>query len=86
MSHGRVRRGRRRSRGYCGLPDPVTGGAATALTAFRRRQVLARHGGVLAGPGNRAAEPSGRAAGRVAPSQGGTALSGHPPTPKAQQP
>ena len=36
--------------GYCGLPDPVTGEPHTALTAFRRRQVLARQGGGAAGP------------------------------------
>ncbi len=30
---------------YCGLPDPVTREPHTALTAFRRRQVLARQGG-----------------------------------------
>ena len=36
--------------GYCGLPDPVTGEPHTALTAFRRRQVLARQGGGVAGP------------------------------------
>ena len=28
--------------GYCGLPDPVTGQPHTALTAFRRRQLLDR--------------------------------------------
>ena len=36
--------------GYCGLPDPVTGEPHTALTAFRRRQVLAGQGGGMAGP------------------------------------
>ena len=36
--------------GYCGLPDPVTGQPHTALTAFRRRQVLARHDRGAAGP------------------------------------
>ena len=36
--------------GYCGLPDPVTGEPHTALTAFRRRQVLAGQGGQVAGP------------------------------------
>ncbi len=36
--------------GYCGLPDPVTGEPHTALTAFRRRQVLAGQGGQAAGP------------------------------------
>ena len=36
--------------GYCGLPDPVTGEPHTALTAFRRRQVLARHDRGAAGP------------------------------------
>ena len=36
--------------GYCGLPDPVTGDPHTALTAFRRRQILARQGGGVAGP------------------------------------
>jgi hypothetical protein len=35
---------------YCGLPDPVTGEPHTALTAFRRRQLLARQGGGAAGP------------------------------------
>jgi hypothetical protein len=35
---------------YCGLPDPVTGEPHTALTAFRRRQVLARPPGQPAGP------------------------------------
>ena len=34
---------------YCGRPDPVTGEPHTALTAFRRRQVLARQGGGVAG-------------------------------------
>ena len=34
--------------GYCGLPDPVSGEPHTALTAFRRRQELARQGGGLA--------------------------------------
>ncbi len=34
---------------YCGLPDPVTGEPHTALTAFRRRQMLAPHGGGVAG-------------------------------------
>ena len=38
--------------GYCGLPDPVTGDPHTALTAFRRRQMLARQGGGVAGPQN----------------------------------
>jgi hypothetical protein len=38
--------------GYCGLPDPVTGEPHTALTAFRRRQVLARQGGGATGPGD----------------------------------
>jgi hypothetical protein len=38
--------------GYCGLPDPVTGEPHTALTAFRRRQLLARDGGGAAGPGD----------------------------------
>ena len=36
--------------GYCELPDPVTGEPHTALTAFRRRQVLAGQGGGMAGP------------------------------------
>ena len=36
--------------GYCGLPDPVTGEPHTALTAFRRRQMLARQGVEVAGP------------------------------------
>ena len=36
--------------GYCGLPDPVTGQPHTALTAFRRRQLLARHDRGAAGP------------------------------------
>ena len=36
--------------GYCGLPDPVTGQPHTALTAFRRRQLLARHDRDAAGP------------------------------------
>jgi len=36
--------------GYCGLPDPVTGEPHTALTAFRQRQMLVRHGGGAAGP------------------------------------
>ena len=35
--------------GYCELPDPVTGEPHTALTAFRRRQMLARQGGGVAG-------------------------------------
>ena len=35
---------------YCGLSDPVTGEPHTALTAFRQRQLLARHGGEAAGP------------------------------------
>src|SRR5512133_353755 len=30
--------------GYCGRPDPVTGEPHTALTAFRRRQMLAEQG------------------------------------------
>ena len=30
---------------YCGLPDPVTGRPHSALTAFRRRQEVARQGG-----------------------------------------
>jgi hypothetical protein len=38
--------------GYCGRPDPVTGEPHTALTAFRRRQVLARQGGGTAAPGD----------------------------------
>ena len=36
--------------GYCGLPDPVTGQPHTALTAFRRRQLLARHDRGASGP------------------------------------
>jgi hypothetical protein len=36
--------------GYCGLPDPATGEPHMALTAFRRRQVLAGQGGGMAGP------------------------------------
>src|SRR5580658_1109032 len=35
---------------YCGEPDPVTGKPHTALTAFRRRQELARHPGGTAEP------------------------------------
>src|ERR1017187_9636807 len=30
---------------YCGLPDPVSGKPHTALSAFRRREELARQGG-----------------------------------------
>lgn len=37
---------------YCGLADPASGGAHTALTSFRRRQELAAHG-VVAKPENR---------------------------------
>ena len=37
---------------YCGLPDPVSGEAHTALTSFRRRQELAAQGAV-AKPENR---------------------------------
>jgi hypothetical protein len=36
--------------GYCGRPDPVTGEPHTALTAFPRRQMLARQGGEVAAP------------------------------------
>ena len=50
MSRGRGRRGPAAEPGYCGLPDPVTGEPHTALTAFRRRQVLAGPGGQAAGP------------------------------------
>ena len=39
--------------GYCGLPDPVTGEPHTALTAFRRRQVLTRQGSGVAEPGDK---------------------------------
>src|ERR1019366_6844744 len=35
---------------YCSLPDPVSGKPHTALTAFRRRQELARQGGGVAEP------------------------------------
>lgn len=42
--------------GYCGRPDPVTGEPHTALTAFRRRQMLAEQGGGAPGP-----DESGRA-------------------------
>ena len=42
--------------GYCGRPDPVTGEPHTALTAFRRRQMLAEQGGGEPGP-----DESGRA-------------------------
>jgi hypothetical protein len=35
---------------YCGLPDPVMGEPHTALTAFRRRQVLVQQGGGMAEP------------------------------------
>ncbi len=38
--------------GSCGLPDPETGEPHTALTALRRRQVLARQRGGAAGPGD----------------------------------
>src|ERR1019366_1211005 len=33
---------------YCGLPDPVSGKPHTALSAFRRREELARQGGGMA--------------------------------------
>ena len=42
--------------GYCGRPDPVTGEPHTALTAFRRRQMLAEQGSGAPGP-----DESGRA-------------------------
>src|SRR5215469_17344740 len=35
---------------YCGQPDPLTGKPHTALTAFRRRQELARQGSGAAEP------------------------------------
>jgi hypothetical protein len=46
----RPEQGRSAQPGYCGRPDPVTGEPHTALTAFRRREMLAEQGSGVPGP------------------------------------